>query len=97
MGEGLEISPRVQAKGFKPEQINGTEDKEIIVKFSSGERKFNGQTFLLNFLFAKFLFSRHHRLRHPAPLRYRARQARFHGNAGNTLGECAPLDERHLP
>ncbi len=35
-------------KSFKPEQINGTEDKEIIVKFSSGERKFNGQTFLLN-------------------------------------------------
>ena len=37
-------------------------------------------------LFAEFLFPRHHRLRHPAPLRDRARQARFHGNAGSTLG-----------
>ena len=36
-------------KGFKPEQINGTEDKEIIVKFSSGKRKFNGQ--MPNFYF----------------------------------------------
>jgi hypothetical protein len=43
-------------KGFKPEQINGTEDKEIIVKFSSGERKFNGQTFLLNFCLPNFYF-----------------------------------------
>src|SRR5271156_4128892 len=32
-------------KSFKPEQINGTEDKEIVVKFSSGERKFNGPEF----------------------------------------------------
>ena len=43
-------------KGFKPEQINGTEDKEIIVKFSGGERKFNGQTFLLNFCLPNFYF-----------------------------------------
>ena len=43
-------------KGFKPEQINGTEDKEIVVKFSSGERKFNGQTFLLNFCLPNFYF-----------------------------------------
>ena len=57
-------------KSFKPEQINGTEDKEILIKFSSGERKFNWQTFLLNFWLPKFLFSRHHRLRHPAPLRH---------------------------
>jgi hypothetical protein len=43
-------------KSFKPEQINGTEDKEIVVKFSSGERKFNGQTFLLNFYLPNFYF-----------------------------------------
>src|SRR5271169_3279062 len=43
-------------KSFKPEQINGTEDKEILVKFSSGERKFNGQTFLLNFCLPNFYF-----------------------------------------
>jgi hypothetical protein len=43
-------------KSFKPEQINGTEDKEIVVKFTSGERKFNGQTFLLNFCLPNFYF-----------------------------------------
>ena len=73
-------------KTFKPVQIDGTEDEEIVVKFSSGERKFKGQAFLPKFLFTEFLFSRHHRLRYPAPLRYRARQARFHGNAGSALG-----------
>ena len=29
-------------KTFKPVQIDGTEDKEVVVKFSSGERKFKG-------------------------------------------------------
>jgi hypothetical protein len=43
-------------KSFKPEQIDGTEDKEIVVKFSSGERKFKGQTFLLNFCLPNFYF-----------------------------------------
>jgi hypothetical protein len=43
-------------KSFKPAQIDGTEDKEIVVKFSSGERKFNGQTFLLNFCLPNFYF-----------------------------------------
>ena len=43
-------------KSFKPVQIDGTEDKEIVVKFSSGERKFKGQTFLLNFCLPNFYF-----------------------------------------
>ena len=43
-------------KSLKPEQINGTEDKEIVVKFSSGERKFTGQAFLLNFCLPNFYF-----------------------------------------
>jgi uncharacterized protein len=43
-------------KSFKPAQIDGTEDKEIVVKFSSGERKFNGQTFLLNFCLPNLYF-----------------------------------------
>jgi hypothetical protein len=30
-------------KGFKPAEIDGTEDKEITIKFTSGERKFTGQ------------------------------------------------------
>ena len=43
-------------KSFKPMQIDGTEDKEIVVKFSSGERKFKGQTFLLSFCLPNFYF-----------------------------------------
>ena len=43
-------------RGFKPEQIDGTEDKEIVVKFSSGERTFTGQTLLLNFSLPNFYF-----------------------------------------
>jgi uncharacterized protein len=43
-------------KSFKPVQIDGTEDKEIVVKFSSGDRKFKGQAFLLNFCLPNFYF-----------------------------------------
>jgi hypothetical protein len=43
-------------KTFKPAQIDGTEDKEIVVKFSSGERKFKGQAFLLNVCLPNFYF-----------------------------------------
>ena len=42
--------------GFKPAQIDGTEDKEITIKFSSGERKYTGQTLLLNFILPNFYF-----------------------------------------
>ena len=34
---------------------------------------------------AEFLFPLHHGLRHPAPLRRRSRQARFHGDAGQSV------------
>ena len=34
---------------------------------------------------AELLFPLHHGLRHPAPLRRRSRQARFHGDAGHPL------------
>ena len=44
-------------KGLKPTQIDGTEDKEITIKFPSGnERKFTGQLFLLNFSLPNFYF-----------------------------------------
>ena len=73
-------------KSFKPQQIHGTEDKEILVKFSTGERKFNWQTFLLNFwLPIKISIFTPPPPTTPAPLRHRARQARLHGNAGNAL------------
>jgi hypothetical protein len=43
-------------KSIKPAQIDGSEDKEIKIKFSSGERKFVGQSFLLNFCLPNFYF-----------------------------------------
>src|ERR1700675_1056935 len=44
-------------KGLKPAQIDGTEDKEITIKFPSGnERKFTGQVLLLNFSLPNFYF-----------------------------------------
>jgi uncharacterized protein len=43
-------------KGIKPEQIDGTEDKEIVMKFGAHEAKFTGQSFLLNFSLPNFYF-----------------------------------------
>jgi hypothetical protein len=43
-------------KGFKAAQIDGTEDKEITLKLGSTERKFSGQTLLLNFILPNFYF-----------------------------------------
>jgi len=44
-------------KSFKPAQIDGTDDKEIVIKFPSGaERKFTGQSLLLNFSLPNFYF-----------------------------------------
>jgi hypothetical protein len=43
-------------KGFKPAQIDGTENKEVVLKFGSTERKFSGQGLLLNFVLPNFYF-----------------------------------------
>jgi hypothetical protein len=43
-------------KGLKPAQIDGTEDKEVVFKLPSGERKFTGQGLLLNFCLPNFYF-----------------------------------------
>jgi hypothetical protein len=44
-------------KTIKPEQLDGQEDKDITITFpSGGERKFTGQTFLLNFSLPNFYF-----------------------------------------
>jgi hypothetical protein len=43
-------------KGFKPEQIDGTEDKEITIKLGANERKFIGQGLLLNHVLPNFYF-----------------------------------------
>lgn len=43
-------------RSIKPEQLDGTEDKDIVVKLPSGERRFTGQTMLLNFSLPNFYF-----------------------------------------
>jgi hypothetical protein len=43
-------------KSIKPAQIDGTEEKEIVIKFTSGERKFTGQSLLLNQSLPNFFF-----------------------------------------
>jgi hypothetical protein len=44
-------------KALKPEQINGSDDREIVIKLPSGnERRFTGQTLLLNFSLPNFYF-----------------------------------------
>ena len=43
-------------KGLKASQIDGTEDKDIAIKFPSGERKFTGQSLLQNFCLPNFYF-----------------------------------------
>src|ERR1700724_3013342 len=41
-------------KGFKPGEIDGTEDKQITLKFGANERKFTGQGLLLNHVMPNF-------------------------------------------
>jgi hypothetical protein len=43
-------------QGFKPAQIDGTEDKDITLKLGTNERKFTGQGLLLNFILPNFYF-----------------------------------------
>jgi uncharacterized protein len=43
-------------KGFKPAQIDGTEDKEVVLKLGANERKFAGQALVLNFILPNFYF-----------------------------------------
>jgi hypothetical protein len=43
-------------RGFKPAQIDGTDDKEITLKLGANERKFTGQGLLLNFILPNFYF-----------------------------------------
>jgi hypothetical protein len=43
-------------QAIKPADIDGTEDKEVTFKLPSGERKFTGQSLLLNFSLPNFYF-----------------------------------------
>ena len=43
-------------KSATPAQIDGTEDKEIVLKFGTREMKFRGQDFLIGFTLPNFFF-----------------------------------------
>ncbi len=43
-------------KGFKPAQIDGSEEKEVVLKSPRGEMKFKGQPFLAHFILPNFYF-----------------------------------------
>jgi uncharacterized protein len=42
--------------GFKPEQIDGTEDKDITLKMRAGETKFKGLAYLQHFVYGNLYF-----------------------------------------
>ena len=43
-------------KTVKPEQVNGKEDADIVLKFPSGERQFKGHAYLVGFALPNFYF-----------------------------------------
>ena len=43
-------------KGFKPEQIDGSEDRQIVLTFPGRTMEFTGKAFLLTFQLPNFLF-----------------------------------------
>jgi hypothetical protein len=43
-------------KTFKPAQIDGTEDKQIVLKMRTGELEFKGLAYLLHFVYPNFYF-----------------------------------------
>ena len=44
------------AKGFKPAQIDGSEDRDVVLKSPRGEMKFKGQPFLVHFVLPNLYF-----------------------------------------
>jgi hypothetical protein len=43
-------------KSARPEQINGSEDKDVVVKFGTHEMPFKGEAFLIGFTLTNFFF-----------------------------------------
>ena len=80
-------------RSLRPAQINGAGSKEVVFTFRNGsERKFTGQSLLLTFVQrAAILLSRHHGIRHPAPLRRRTREKGFSGTTGSISGGLSAL------
>lgn len=56
-----ELQARIQKtldflQGFSPAQIDGSEGREVVIKFPGAELKFSGQDYLLHFVLPNFYF-----------------------------------------
>src|SRR5262249_10830413 len=65
-------------EGFKPKDIDGSETRDITLIVGGQEMRFKGEPYSRALCAAELLFPRDHRLRHPAALWGRHRQARCH-------------------
>ena len=86
-----ELQPRIAAvlayiKGFKPEQLDGSEGREIVLTIGGNPLKFTGAAVSCAFRHGELLFPLHHRLRNLAPVRRRDRETRF---PGRPVTSCA--------
>ena len=70
--------PRVRA-GFEPGDIDGSEERDIAITAGSRRAALQGPAVPRELRAAQLLLPRHHRLRHPPPLRPADRQARLPG------------------
>jgi hypothetical protein len=56
-----ELQARIQKtldfiQGFSPAQIDGSEEREVVMRFPGAELKFSGQDYLLHFVLPNFYF-----------------------------------------
>lgn len=56
-----ELQARIQKtldfiQGFSPAQIDGSEEREVVMRFPGAEMKFSGQDYLLHFVLPNFYF-----------------------------------------
>ncbi|MWV17508.1 DUF1993 family protein [Pseudomonas sp. L-22-4S-12] len=56
-----ELQARIQKtldfiQGFSPAQIDGSEEREVVIRFPGAELKFSGQDYLLHFVLPNFYF-----------------------------------------
>ncbi|MWV13549.1 DUF1993 family protein [Pseudomonas sp. R-28-1W-6] len=60
-GSFAELQVRIQKtldfiQGFSPAQIDGSEEREVVMRFPGAELKFSGQDYLLHFVLPNFYF-----------------------------------------
>ena len=68
-------------ESFKPDQIDGSEERDILLKFPNGEMTFKGQAYLLSHVLPNFFF-------HAATAYDLMRQAGVELSKGNYMGRA---------